>query len=72
MYKYYQVVFVNIAPLACFFNLGTTPGACRDFQEIKMQEQVNKLTIGTVPRSIAVVVEDDLVDVCKAGDDITL
>ncbi|KAI8929498.1 MCM2/3/5 family-domain-containing protein [Entophlyctis helioformis] len=43
---------------------------CKDYQEIKVQEQVTKLAVGTIPRSIAVILEDDLVDTCKAGDDV--
>ncbi|KAL2914680.1 DNA helicase mcm9 [Polyrhizophydium stewartii] len=43
---------------------------CKDYQEIKVQEQVTKLAMGTIPRSIAVILEDDLVDTCKAGDDV--
>ena len=83
------------------------PENCRDIQEIKIQEQVNKLAVGNIsaawnagagdllwrawpkgwapirptvrldrpmhiPRSIPVVLEDDLVDRCKAGDDVTI
>lgn len=43
---------------------------CRDYQEIKVQEQVDKLSVGTIPRSMVVLLEDDLVDTCKAGDDV--
>eukprot|EP01137_Pigoraptor_chileana_P005576 Opistho-2@48837 len=46
--------------------------SCRDYQEIKIQEQAQRLAIGTIPRSMPVVLEDDLVDTCKAGDDITV
>nr|CAD7431927.1 unnamed protein product [Timema monikensis] len=45
---------------------------CRDFQEIKIQEQVTKLKVGTIPRSMWVTLEDDLVDMCKPGDDIVI
>jgi len=45
---------------------------CKDYQEIKIQEQINKLGVGNIPRSISVVLEDDLVDTCKAGDDVTI
>ncbi|XP_045535484.1 DNA helicase MCM9 [Papilio machaon] len=45
---------------------------CRDYQEIKIQEQVNKLSIGTIPGSMWVVLEDDLVDTCKPGDDVNI
>ncbi|XP_064086889.1 DNA helicase MCM9-like isoform X2 [Macrobrachium nipponense] len=42
----------------------------KDYQEIKIQEQVQKLVIGTIPRSLWVTLEDDLVGTCKPGDDI--
>jgi len=51
---------------------GKSPERCRDFQEIKIQEQLNKVGMGNIPRSLPVVLEDDLVDSCKAGDDVTI
>ncbi|XP_008294420.1 DNA helicase MCM9 [Stegastes partitus] len=51
---------------------GCEPAACRDYQEIKIQEQVQRLTVGSIPRSVVVVLEDDLVDSCKSGDDVTV
>ncbi|XP_055900609.1 DNA helicase MCM9-like isoform X2 [Biomphalaria glabrata] len=48
------------------------PSKCRNYQEIKIQEQVQRLSMGTIPRSMWVVLEDDLVDGCKAGDDVTI
>ncbi|XP_028413182.1 DNA helicase MCM9-like isoform X2 [Dendronephthya gigantea] len=48
------------------------PKSCRDYQEIKVQELIENLGIGTIPRSISVVLEDDLVDCCKPGDDVTV
>ncbi|CEG48936.1 dna replication licensing factor mcm9 [Plasmopara halstedii] len=39
-----------------------------DHQVIKIQEQASKLGVGSIPRSILVVLEDDLVDSVKAGD----
>ena len=44
----------------------------RDYQEIKVQEHVQMLDIGTIPRSLWAVLEDDLVDGCKPGDDVTI
>ncbi|XP_037296917.1 DNA helicase MCM9 [Manduca sexta] len=45
---------------------------CKDYQEMKIQEQVNKLSIGSIPGSLWVVLEDDLVDCCKPGDDVII
>jgi DNA helicase MCM9 len=50
--------------------IGENP--CRDYQEIKVQEDISKLTMGQMPRSITVVLEDDLVDQCKAGDSVSI
>eukprot|EP00911_Craspedida_sp_UC1_P000880 UC1_evm1s669 len=51
---------------------GAKPSACRDYQEVKVQEQVQKLDVGTMPRALWIVLEDDLVDSCSAGDDVTV
>lgn len=48
----------------------STPTYRKDYQEIKLQEPVHKLAVGTVPTSLWVTLEDDLVDRCKPGDDI--
>lgn len=45
---------------------------CQDYQEIKIQEHVQRLSIGSIPRSIKVVLSNDLVDRCQAGDDIVV
>ncbi|KAG5867677.1 hypothetical protein JTB14_020187 [Gonioctena quinquepunctata] len=45
---------------------------CRDYQEIKIQEQMKKLSIGSMPNSMLVTFEDDLVDSCKPGDNVTI
>ncbi|XP_055005391.1 DNA helicase MCM9 isoform X1 [Boleophthalmus pectinirostris] len=50
----------------------TEPAACRDYQEIKIQEQVQRLSVGSIPRSMLIALEDDLVDSCKSGDDVTI
>ncbi|KAJ3381019.1 DNA helicase mcm9 [Entophlyctis sp. JEL0112] len=52
--------------------LGSNLSECRDYQEIKVQEQVTKLELGTIPRSIIVLLEDDLADSCKPGDDVSI
>ncbi|XP_073222498.1 probable DNA helicase MCM9 isoform X2 [Cicer arietinum] len=43
---------------------------CHDYQEIKIQESTQVLGVGAIPRSILVILKDDLVDVVKAGDDV--
>ncbi|KAF5813711.1 putative DNA helicase [Helianthus annuus] len=43
---------------------------CHDYQEIKIQESTQVLGVGAIPRSIPVILQDDLVDVVKAGDDV--
>jgi len=49
---------------------GTT--MCRDYQEIKIQENVQLLGVGSIPRSMAVILMDDLVDSIKPGDDVII
>lgn len=44
----------------------------RDYQELKLQEQVQHLDMGSMPRSISVIVLDDQTGVCNAGDDVTV
>ncbi|CAM9780826.1 unnamed protein product [Chrysoparadoxa australica] len=43
-----------------------------DYQEIKIQEQAQRLSVGSIPRSIVVLLMDDLVDCCKPGDDVVV
>ncbi|KAL0677004.1 hypothetical protein Bca4012_004985 [Brassica carinata] len=43
-----------------------------DYQEIKIQENTQVLGVGVIPRSILVVLKDDLVDNVKAGDDVVV
>ncbi|XP_036406174.1 DNA helicase MCM9 [Megalops cyprinoides] len=56
----------------CLSGSSSSPAVCRDYQEIKIQEQAQKLSVGSIPRSMLVILEDDLVDSCKSGDDITV
>ena len=44
----------------------------KDYQEIKVQEKLDVFSVGTVPRSVIIILEDDLVDSCKPGDDVTI
>ncbi|XP_075780165.1 DNA helicase MCM9 isoform X2 [Pelodiscus sinensis] len=62
----------NSCKFTCLSGTSSAPTSCRDYQEIKIQEQVQRLPVGSIPRSMAVVLEDDLVDSCKSGDDITV
>ena len=52
------------------FNAGAPPSKCRNYQEVRLQEQVARLAVGVIPRSMWLVLEDDLVDACKPGDDV--
>ncbi|KAM7470618.1 hypothetical protein LguiA_008801 [Lonicera macranthoides] len=45
---------------------------CNDYQEIKIQESTQILGVGAIPRSIPVILKDDLVDIVKAGDDVSV
>ncbi|KAI4299117.1 hypothetical protein L6164_032607 [Bauhinia variegata] len=45
---------------------------CHDYQEIKIQESTQVLGVGAIPRSIIVILKDDLVDMVKAGDDVVV
>lgn len=44
----------------------------KDYQEIKLQEQVAQSTMGLIPNSLWVILEDDLVDSCKPGDNVSI
>ncbi|KFW68229.1 DNA helicase MCM9, partial [Pygoscelis adeliae] len=62
----------NSTKFTCLSGTTSSPTCCRDYQEIKIQEQVQRLSVGSIPRCMVVVLEDDLVDSCKSGDDITV
>ncbi|NXN54565.1 MCM9 helicase, partial [Rynchops niger] len=62
----------NSTKFTCLSGTTSSPASCRDYQEIKIQEQVQRLSVGSIPRCMVVVLEDDLVDSCKSGDDITV
>lgn len=59
----------NFTPLS---DKGAPQSKCHNYQEIKIQEQVQRLSVGTIPRSMWVVLMDDVVDCCKAGDDVSV
>ena len=41
-----------------------------DYQDIHVQEQIHKIGLGKIPRSIRVVLTCDLADSCQPGDDV--
>ncbi|XP_073141326.1 probable DNA helicase MCM9 isoform X2 [Henckelia pumila] len=43
---------------------------CLDYQEIKIQESTQVLGVGAIPRSIPIILKNDLVDTVKAGDNV--
>lgn len=45
---------------------------CVDYQEIKVQDHVERLGLGSVPRSIVVLLKADLVDRFNPGDDVVV
>ena len=47
---------------------------CIDYQEIKIQEKIgnNKGDLGSIPRSVTVILLEDMIDKCKPGDDVRL
>ena len=40
---------------------------CSDFQEVRIQEPLQSISVGSLPRSISVILEDDLADCVQAG-----
>lgn len=47
-----------------------SPPVCREYQEVKVQEKIQNLDVGSIPRSLIVVLTDDLADTVKPGDDV--
>ena len=43
-----------------------------DYREIKVQESLQRVTSNNLPRSFSVILEDDLVESCKPGDDVAI
>lgn len=56
----------NIRPVS------DVPPVCREYQEIKIQEKIQNLDVGSIPRSLIVVLTDDLADTVKPGDDVVI
>lgn len=45
---------------------------CVDYQEIKVQDHIDRLSLGSVPRSVIVILQCDLVDKFNPGDDVVI
>lgn len=45
---------------------------CGDYQEIRIQERVQNLDMGSVPRCLKAILQNDLVDTIQAGSDVIL
>lgn len=43
-----------------------------DYREIKVQESLQRVTSNNLPRSFSVILEDDLVEACKPGDNVAI
>lgn len=53
-----------------FVPVEAAPPICREYQEIKVQEKIQNLEVGSIPRSLLVILTDDLADSVKPGDDV--
>lgn len=58
--------------IQCAYFSASNPSNCHNYQEIKVQEQVQRLGVGTIPRSMYIILQDDIVDTCKPGDDVAI
>jgi len=43
-----------------------------NFEFAIFQESVHKMNFGTMPKALNVILEDDLVNTCKPGDDVAI
>ncbi|OEU15123.1 MCM-domain-containing protein, partial [Fragilariopsis cylindrus CCMP1102] len=43
-----------------------------DYQEIKIQEAASKIGVGSMPRSLLIKLQHDLVDTCQPGDEVVV
>jgi DNA helicase MCM9 len=57
---------------AAFAPVESAPPVCHEYQEIKVQEKIQNLDVGSIPRSLLVVLTDDLADTAKPGDDVVV
>lgn len=79
----YETMYMIKEPKACsngegcsgktFINFGDMNNEnCKDYQEIKIQERIKDLGVGSMPKTMLVTLEDDLVDSCQPGDNVTI
>ncbi|XP_060528115.1 DNA helicase MCM9-like isoform X2 [Cylas formicarius] len=45
---------------------------CKDYQEIKIQEDLSKVSLRNMPNTIIVTLDNDLVNICKPGENVTI
>lgn len=57
----------EFADFGCISSLTEMIDKSFSFTEVNILPQVQKLSVGSIPRSLVVVLEDDLVDCCKSG-----
>lgn len=55
-----------------FIPVEAAPPVCHEYQEIKVQEKIQNLEVGSIPRSLLVILTDDLADTVKPGDDVVV
>lgn len=66
----YKKRWVNVpefADFGCISSLTEMIDKSFSFTDVTILPQVQKLSVGSIPRSLVVVLEDDLVDCCKSG-----
>lgn len=53
-------------------NLTPVGSVHTDYQEIKIQEAASRVGVGSMPRSLLIKLQHDLVDTCQPGDEVVL
>jgi len=53
-------------------NLQVVGSVHTDYQEIKIQEAASRVGVGSIPRSLLIKLQHDLVDACQPGDEVVL
>lgn len=61
-----QICSIQADRSACFHSIFIQGSVvCCDYEEILVQERIQMLEVGTMPRSITIILLNDLVDCCK-------